>query len=117
MKYFTLIIVFLSLNILAEPEECIFDQDDQKEFNNNYVALHKSARLDKDGITIVIKRDKETIRVNRGGCVHFGVTIVSQTSSKYTEAQLFTKAIKLVKEFGSELIDYKDLANTLSNKK
>ncbi len=65
---------------------------------------------------ILINRNGEVIHFNRGGCVHFGISIESISSKKYTEEEFHQKVISLVSEFGSELVNVEELKTSIFNK-
>lgn len=116
MKYFALLLLFLSFTAFAE-EECIFDEKSQNDFIEKYIASHKNTEKLKDNKGVRIIRNNESIEFSRGGCVHFGISIKSNSTHKHTESEFFNKVVALVNEFGTELINIKELKNALQSNK
>lgn len=111
--------LLVSLPLLAE-EECIFDQEAQKEA---YVELQKKypgSRYIEEEYKLIIPKDAHQITLKRGGCVHFGITIelrIARTEDYENEDIFFSKVLELVTEYGQELIDPKALERTIKEKK
>lgn len=111
--------LLVSLPLLAE-EECIFDQETQKEA---YVELQKKypgSRYIEEEYKLIIPKDGHQITLKRGGCVHFGITIelhLPRTEEYEDEDIFFSKILDLVTEYGQELIDPKKLARTIKERR
>ncbi len=100
-------------------EECIFDQQEQKEA---YLALEKKypgSRYVEDQYKLIIPSNGVQITLRRGGCVHFGVSIELRTSrtQQYEDDDVFfSKIMDLVKEYGQDLIDLEKLAQSIQDR-
>jgi hypothetical protein len=119
MKYLIIILILISAPLSAE-EECVFDQAAQKV---KYLELQKkypdSQYLESE-YKLVIPRGASQIRLSRGGCVHFGITIeetMPLTRRFQTEGAFFDKILELVTEFGQELVAPEELAKIIAQKK
>ncbi len=116
----TLILLLTASPLMAEEEECLFDQAEQKA---KYLELQKQypgSWYLEDEYKLVIPREGHQISLRRGGCVHFGITIelkLPKTEDFRNEAAFFEKVVELVKEFGRELIDPEKLKEIIKEKK
>ena len=116
MKRFAILLLILPLVSFAN-EECIFDEKSQNDFIEKYISTHTNTEKLKNNKGVRIIRNDESIEFSRGGCVHFGISIKSKSTHKYTESEFFNKVIALVNEFGTELININELKNALQYNK
>lgn len=115
----TMTLILLSTPLMAE-EECIFDQEEQKE---KYLELEKKypgSRYVEKEYELIIPRNDHQIILKRGGCVHFGITIelhLPETNEFRNEKAFFEKIIKMIEEFGGEMINLEVLRKKIAEKK
>lgn len=110
----TLLLILLSYSSLAE--ECVFDIKEQKKFNENYVAANPQSYLSANKSAILIPRDGELIKLERGGCVHFGINVTYSLNYEVNEKDFFKRVLQTVEEFGTELIPISSVKNSLEYK-
>lgn len=111
--------LLISIPLLAE-EECIFDQNEQRQAYIKLQEKYSGSRYVEHERKLVIPKDGQQITLKRGGCVHFGMTIELRTrkTERYEkEGSFFAEILALVTEYGQEFIDPKKLEKTIENKK
>ncbi|MDH3671537.1 MAG: hypothetical protein OES46_10280 [Gammaproteobacteria bacterium] len=111
--------LLVSLPLLAE-EECIFDQEAQKETHVELQKKYPGSRYIEEEYKLIIPKDGHQIILKRGGCAHFGITIelrIARTEEYEDEDIFFSKVLELVTEYGQELIDPKKLARTIKERR
>lgn len=115
-----MLIVAPGPTIASEEEECVFDQAEQKA---EYIRLQKEypgSTYIEDEFKLVIPRQGHEIVLTRGGCVHFGITVLltlPRTDEFAAEEAFFAKILELVAEFGGDLADPKKLEQLIKEKK
>lgn len=79
----------------------------------------EGARFDEAARILVVERGVETITVQRGGCVHFGLRITRTGPLAPGDAErdaVFARAVALVEEFGGgELVSADEIAEAIRN--
>ncbi len=116
----TVLLLLTASPLMAEEEECLYDQAEQK---TKYLELQKKypgSRYVEDEYKLLIPRKGHEISLKRGGCVHFGITIelrLPKTDDFKNEVAFFEKIVELVTEFGRELIDPEKLKKNMKEKK
>lgn len=119
-KLLAVLLLLTASPLVAEEEECIFDQSEQKA---KYLELQKNypgSRYLEGEYKLLIPRDGYEISLSRGGCVHFGISIklsLPKTDEFKSEEALFEKVVQMVEEFGRELVDPEKLKEVIKEKK
>jgi hypothetical protein len=113
------ILIILACSAQGATEECIFDVDEQiqvlKELQNEYPG----SKISIGERSLEVAWDKGTIKYQRGGCDHFGETIIYTTTGKAdfsTRDAMFAQAIKMGKEFFRGMLSGEKLAELLARK-
>lgn len=116
MKKITLLLILFSSFSLAN-EECIFNPEAFNSFKDKYLTSNSNAIFDQKKQQLLVNKNGDRIIVNGGGCIHLGVSIEAHTNNNLTEEQFIEKILALSNEFGSWLINIKELQKSLTEKK
>ena len=119
-KILAVLLLLTATPLMAEEEECLYDQDEQRARHLELQKKYPGSRYLEDEYKLIIPRDGAEISLSRGGCVHFGISIelrMPKTDDFKSEAAFFEKVVELVEEFGRELIDPEKLRKNMKEKK
>ncbi|WP_373033288.1 hypothetical protein [Sulfurovum sp.] len=115
-------IFIIILGLFGQPviaDDCDLNQNTRVEKN---IELQKkypgSFLVDKNFILVVPVKEGE-VRINIGGCVHYGVTIELKTknASKYKEEKEFmNKILHLAKTYSQGMIKYEKLKKVIKDR-
>jgi len=106
--------------LAADEEECLFDQETRRLENLELQKQYPGSTYVEEKYHVVIPREGAELVVNRGGCVHLGVTVelrAPKTDRFKTEEAFFSKIVELVKEFGDGMIDVEKLRLVITEKR
>lgn len=99
-----------------DEEQCIFDQEEQKQVYLELEKQYEGSEYVEEQYALLIPWEGELVTLKRGGCVHFGVSIELQTikTDQFEDAAVFfSKILELVTEFDQGLIDREKLAQSI----
>lgn len=118
------LLLVMMLALPADPvhadEECDFDQANRYKENLTMVKRFPGSRYDKQEYTVRIPVKGGMVSVNKGGCVHYGLSIefATRTPNAYKrEADLFRKLVELLRLYGDDMMQADDLQKLLANGK
>ena len=113
------ILIILLWSTQGAAEECIFDAEEQKQVLKELQNKYPGSKLSIEERSLEIAWDRGTITYQRGGCDHFGETILYTTTGEAdfsTRDKLFAQAIKMGKEFFKGMLSGEKLAELLATK-
>ena len=107
-----------SENDVANEEQCIFDQDEQKLAYLELEKQYEGSEYVEEKYALLIPWKEDLITLKRGGCVHFGVSIELRTirTDQFEDVGVFfSKILELVTEFDQGLIDRAKLEQSIQD--
>ncbi len=120
MKRLAALIFVISLPLLAEDEECIFDQDQQLEEYKKLEQRFPGSSYVEDEYRLIIPVEEGQVHLGKGGCVHYGITIelIQPKTDRYKDEEaFFAEVVRLVEQYDNELADAGELKKLLQQKK
>ena len=115
-----LLLLAMTQPLLAEEEECIFDQDQQRLEYKKLEKQYIGSKYIEEEYKLIIPRGESQVHLHKGGCVHYGITIelIQPKTDKYaSQKTLFAEIVSLVQEYGQGMADSKYLLTLLDQKK
>lgn len=106
--------------VLADPDECDFDQKAQLKNNVELQKKYPGSRLAEDSRVLVIPVDEGEVWLGIGGCVHYGIMIELKTKLRdgyKSEAALMQRILALAKTYSQGHVDYERLRALINAKK
>lgn len=106
--------------VLADPDECDFDQKAQLKNNIELQKKYAGSRLAEDNRVLVIPVDEGEVWLGIGGCVHYGIMIELKTKLRdayKSEAALMQRILALAKTYAQGHIDHERLRALINAKK
>lgn len=117
-SFFILLLFLFSQSVLAD--ECDFDQKERIKENIRLKNKYPESYLIEDNLILVVPVNEGEVRINIGGCVHYGVTIELKTENKdkYEDDDDFMEQIlRLAMNYSQGYIDIGKLKTVIDNKK
>lgn len=118
--FFILISILFCQPVLADENECDFDQKAQLQHNIELQKKYPGSRLAEDGRLLVIPVDEGEVWLGIGGCAHYGITIELKTRFRdwyKPENALMRRVLWLVKAYAQGHVDYERLRAVVEAKK
>ena len=115
----TILILLLVGTQGVVAEECVFDTENQVQVLQELQKHYPDSKLSIQDRSIEMAWGKGTIKYQRGGCDHFGETIVYTTTERadYSKRELlFAQAIKMGDDFFRDMMSGRELAELLAMK-
>ncbi len=122
MKKFLLVLSLASLSQLVLADDCELDQKARIEENIKLKNKYPGSHLAEKNLVLVVPADDGEVRINIGGCVHYGVKIELKrkktTKDKNKNEEEFMKQIlHLAKLYSQGNVDYAKLTNVIENRR
>jgi len=122
MKKFLLVLSLASLSQLVLAGDCELDQKARIEENIKLKNKYPGSHLAEKNLVLVVPADDGEVRINIGGCVHYGVKIELKrkktTKDKNKNEEEFMKQIlHLAKLYSQGNVDYAKLTNVIENRR
>lgn len=116
-----LIFTFLlsAISQLAVADECNLDQKVRIEENSKIQEQYHGSYLTEDKLILIIPVSEGYIRVNIGGCMHYGIKVELKTSNalKYkNESAFMSKILLLSQSYSQGIINPIKLKKVIDNK-
>ena len=117
------ILLVLCLSLIFQPslaDDCDFDQETRIEENVKLKNVYPGSYLIEENLILVIPVEEGEVRINIGGCVHYGVNVELRTkdNEKYkSENKFMEKILYLVNVYSQGYIDSDKLKSIIKNKK
>ncbi len=119
MKKTLLILVLISSTLAILADECDLNQQTRIEENIRLKNRYPGSYLTEGNLVLVVPAEEGEVRINIGGCVHFGVTIElkTNTAEKYVDEEDFMNQILyLAKTYSQGIIKYAKLKQVIEDK-
>lgn len=111
--------LLVSITSLAE-EDCVFDQNTRHEDNIALQKQYPGSKYIKEEYKIIIPVEDGAISINKGGCVHYGMSIelrTHKTKAFNNENSLFNKIVELATKYAKDMLEIDELKKTLYGKR
>jgi hypothetical protein len=119
MKALSAILLLVGLSQVAVATECQFDQELRIENNIQLQKKYPGSVLVEKNLVLVVPIEEGQIKINIGGCEHYGVSVELRTKNpaKYqNEAQLMSLILRLARTYPQGDVDTEILKKVIENK-
>ncbi len=119
MKETLLMFLLISFTQAVLADECNLDQKTRIAENIKLKNKYPGSYLTDGDLILVVPVDEGEVRINIGGCVHFGVRIElkTKTADKYkNEKDFMNQILYLAKTYSQGMIEYAKLKKVIENK-
>lgn len=120
MKRILLVLLLSSIFQTSLAVDCELDQETRIEENVKLKKIYPGSYLIEENLILVVPVEEGEVRVNIGGCVHYGVNIELRTKDKEkykSENKFMEKILYLVNVYSQGYIDRDKLKTIIKNKK
>ena len=117
------ILLVLCFSLIFQPslaDDCDFDQETRIEENIKLKNVYPGSYLIEENLILVIPVEEGEVRINIGGCVHYGVNVELRTkdNEKYkSENKFMERILYLVNVYSQGYIDSDKIKSIIKNKK
>jgi hypothetical protein len=119
MRFLLLILLLIIFRQPVLADECVLDQKTRIEENIRLKNKYPGSYLTDGKLVVVVPVNEGEVRINIGGCVHFGVAIelkIKKTDKYRNEEEFMRQILYLAKTYSQGMIDINKLKKVIENK-